>query len=184
MKRLVTMLVVGFLLVATAAFADDQPVRADDCSGDSFLEMSSAGHGHAGDWLAHRLVMCRAWANGDLSNKSNIKFRISLDDDAGAERRIKIDAGSDGKLYAELWNRDMTRRIRDLPVSRPNDRSVEVRFKARMLRRHVPYYDWNAMTVSHGCEAPPEDGPFGGSANRCWDYLPAPGEGKVRHRLK
>lgn len=169
------------LLPAVAASADGHAERDEDLDRFMFLDIAEVSHRHDGRSLIHRISTHEAWATEDLDNRSKIFFKFSFDNDSYDEREVRVDV-EDGVLSAVMYS-GANKRITEVEVTRPDDRSVRIRFLPRLLKPDISHYTWRTKTIAHGCDDPnTETNPLAASM-RCFDYAPNDRHDQVAHRL-
>ena len=158
------------LIPVSPATADSFNTSDEDLDGYMFLDIAEVAHRHDGRSLVHRITTHQGWAEDDLDNGSRILFKCSFDGDHQAEREIRVDV-ENGELSAVMYS-GAGRRLREVKLTRPNQRSVRVRFPRRLLEPGIDRYVWRAKTIAHGCDDPnTEINPVAASM-RCFDYAP------------
>ena len=164
----VAILVVGLLipfgLPETAAANSKVVEDADDIDG--ALDILSVGHGHHEGRLMHRMTMHESWDNSILSNDGSIYFTFYFLH--GNHKAINIDVSADGTLYAEIIRWDGETVLGYAKVWRPDERTVQIEFPKRALKRRLARYTWNANTVSKG----PPGSSCDGEEFLCGDSVP------------
>lgn len=176
-----TCLLAGLMLLpGVTAFADVQSRtdRVEDYR--PFLDIAKITHRHDGRTLVHRLSTHEAWATEDLDNGSKISFKFSFDEDHQAEREVRVDV-EEGGLSAAMFSGG-GRRIADVRVTRPDDRSVRIRFLPRLLEPGIDRYVWRTRVTAHGCDDPNTETNPVAASQRCWDYAPNDRR-QIVHRL-
>ena len=146
-----------------------------------FLDIAEISHRHDGRALLHRVTTYEDWATDDLDNRSKILFKFSFDDDSYDEREVRVDV-EDGVLSAVMYS-GANKRIAEVDVSRPDARSVRIRFPSRLLEPGIERYTWRTKTIAHGCEDPNTDTNPIAASMRCFDYAPNDRKKQVVHRL-
>jgi hypothetical protein len=113
------------------------------------LDIASAGHGHKGRLVTHRLATHRAWRNSLLSrsNGGQISFFISTDRDAAFERRLDVTLRR-GRVSGVMRNAG-GRVVGRAEASRPNRKAVQVTFARKLLGSRVRSYRWLAFAGIH-----------------------------------
>ncbi len=180
------------LLVATPAGADRVAGRdTNDAAGP--LDIARIVHEHRSgdpDVFVHKIVMFEPWKRSALNPSARENRGITVTFDvrprAGSscigcitEREVLIFV-ENRRLTARLYNHlgDPPRKLADLPVWRPNRRSVvfAVR-KAQLMRRDRDHYDWGVQSAyaRRGSESCPP-------RNTCFDLAPRRND-LLRHRL-
>jgi hypothetical protein len=109
------------------------------------LDIASVRHGHAGRLVAHRVSMVRNWQNSLLGPElgGQISLYFNLDRDPVLERRLDVFLRN-GRLAAVM--RAGSRTVGSASVSRPNRKTVEVRFARGLLARGPVRYRWFAFS--------------------------------------
>jgi len=166
-------------LMASVGLADTRSHPDESLEGASFLDIEEIRHRHDGRQLVHTLSTYEPWSADDLDNGSSILFKFNLDRDLAAERVVKVVA-EQGEISAAMYN-SSGRRIASIAVERPDNSSVEVRFRRSLLMSGLKRYRWRTRTSAHGCDDPnTEINPIANSM-RCYDY--APNNDQITHRL-
>lgn len=130
------------IAVATTGGVDD----ADDVDGP--WDFKTAIHGH--EWvegkrfLRHRLETYEPWATEELAD-SSLVILFDFEDGRSPDKWITITAAEDGTPYAEMFHADRRRVDGYAKVWRPDDRSIEVVFPRRLLKRGIRSYQWWAQ---------------------------------------
>ena len=147
--------VLGFALsiygpVGIAKADSDRMTDPNDARGR--LDIASISHGHADDRIRHRLRTQEGWTQDGMGRRSHILVWISTDRDQESERRISI-VRQGGRLHAEMevysaeGDSAGVRPLAEVPVNKPDRRTVVVLFRPRLLGREVDRYRWSATTA-------------------------------------
>ena len=134
------------------------------------LDIASISHGHSGKLLVHRVAMGRNWRNSllDAGHRGQISLYFNLDRDAAFERRLDLYLRR-GKLAGVV--RAGSRRVASVAVTRPNAKTVEMRFARTSLGAGGLTYGWFAF-AGIACKR---------QYDRCGDRAPSPA--LLSHRL-
>ena len=167
-------LAIAIALVAAPAGGDTVKKTDGEDERNSLLDIKSVKHSHDGDKLMHKLTTYGAWDSTDLKIRAiHFIIKLSGDPDHNAERLILI-YYKNGDMRAKLYNTfgDPPAFMDHINVSRPNNKSVKVKFKKSKLEAgDISRYKWSATTVdesSSGC-------------NRgCYDH--EPNNGMITHK--
>ncbi len=192
MRRTIVVVLVMLLVAMTPAPAGaDRALDrdADDTAG--LLDIARIVHKHRKrrpNVFVHKIVMYDRWTNSAISSPHDSR-RITVTFDvrrAGygcigciTEREVVITSQS-GDLRAVLYNHlgDPPRKLADLRVWRPNDRTVAFSVRKRQLmRKDRNHYDWGVGTIYQrrgDQDCPPR--------RSCFDYAPRRRE-LLRHQL-
>jgi hypothetical protein len=143
------------------------------------LDPVRATHGHSGErLLVHTLRAKEAWAGGDLFE---LEIEIWLTRRGGRpDRTVVVEQPQTPNFDPEVTVRNRRGDVIGRgKASRPNDRSVRVEFRRRLLGINPPprAYRW-AIQLTSSCKAPPDGGLCGGPK-----YDRVPDRGRVIHRL-
>lgn len=126
--------------------------------------------------IVHRVTMFDAWSDDALAGPAYMELSFDLDGDTSAfERILTVDLDeSDGVLRASMLDPRTGQERGYAAVSRPDDRTIELRMPPLLLKKGVADYRWFAFVDSGAPElcAP---------TNPCVDR--AADEGTYRHRL-
>lgn len=135
------------------------------------LDIASVAQGHKGKLVVHRVTMARTWRNSLLgaANRGQISLYFNLDRDAAFERRLDVYLRR-GKPAGIM--RAGSRSVGSVQVSRPNAKTVEVRFARTALGRGPLTYKWFAF-AGIACKR---------THDRCGDR--SPNAALVAHRLR
>ncbi len=183
MKRTIVLLAsVGLLLLFSFPAHGDTRVVHDGNDSPSEFDLAKASHGHIGSAgkrrLTHSLTTYEPW---NSIKGAVFVIRIDTDSDAKGERFVIIKQ-EDSKLVAKMIDqRGEVEGFRSyLPVWRPDNRTVKVKFKKRMLkRRGLHFYDWSAES---DVETNKPNDPCSGEGGGCTDLLPNRHK-TIRHRV-
>ncbi|MDP9066810.1 MAG: hypothetical protein M3N53_00490 [Actinomycetota bacterium] len=157
----------------TASAAPAVGDRDDSPGGLDIAEVQGKRYRNPGGsrWLSHKVTTYEAFEASDLGYREGRRYgRISLsldvDRDAIADHFIIVSYAG-GRLRAELLDDESkTRRVR---LTRPNDHSVKVSFRRRLIDWRRGYY-WSASSSYAG-----RTGGCTFDSGGCYDYAPDPG---------
>ena len=188
-------------LLGMAPASADRASKTDAEDSPGLLDIARVAHGHRDGRLVHRIRTHEPWPARRLDRDTRwIVFWISTNDrprqPEGFERLIWIHYAR-GRLRGAVYQPSTTdgyygphERVGKVRVTRPDARTVVVRFEARLLDENLRNYRWWAQTSWETERGPcAEDGmvvdnhngyPFSESGT-CFDR--GPGGGYLRHRL-
>ena len=108
------------------------------------LDIASVSHGHRGKLVVHRITMTRNWSNVLLSSaqRGQMSLYFNLDRDAAFERRLDLYLRG-GKAAGIM--RAGSRSVGSVTVTRPNAKTVELRFLRSALSARPVTYRWFAF---------------------------------------
>jgi hypothetical protein len=165
-KILVILAVAFYALVSPSpvGFADtNETTDADDTPSPFDIKVATHGHRRLENGqrlIAHQMEMWEPWDSDLLKEAEVSQIVFSYDTNGrntssdpanrdlcgfGFERILDIRIEEDGSLYAEMRNKK-GRLAGYAKVWRPDDRSVRVEFKKRLLKRSLTRYRWCAST--------------------------------------
>jgi hypothetical protein len=162
-RRALTVIVFSLLvpLIALPAVAD-WVYKADGNDTHGPLDIARIEQKHSKDHpnhFIHKVVMYRRWRRPAIhsTTKHSRYIHVTFDVDPSrgyhcigcvTEREVLIFA-KHGHLIAKLYNHlgDPARKLANLPVWRPNRRTVAFSVRKRQLsRKHLDFYDWGVET--------------------------------------
>lgn len=181
-----TVAVIVALGVLPAAADENQVRDGDDTRGP--LDIAWIKHGHRTKangqrQLVHTIRLYERWPVRRLRHRGYIHLFFDLRGHPGnPEERTLWIIYEDGKLKAEMYNTlgDPPKYLGDVPLWRPNGRTVKVAFRKSLLRRRdFDYYKWGALSYIEAGH------PLCGRSQGCGDLAPDVGDGKryVKHDL-
>ena len=153
---------------------------ADDASGafdiESIEQTQQPSMTSATTEIVHRVTTFQPWSNDALAGPAYMEMSFDLDGDPSSfERVLTIDMDEeDGTLWASMLDPSTGQGRGYAAVSRPDDRTVAVRFPPLLLRKGLRAYRWFAYADSGAVELCAPTDP-------CTDR--APDAGVMRHRL-
>lgn len=126
--------------------------------------------------VVHRLTMFDAWSNDALAGPAYMELSFDLDGDASTfERVLTVDLDEeDGALTASMLDPNTGQGRGYAAVSRPDEKTIELRIPPLLLRKGLSNYRWFAYVDSGAQDTCPP-------AETCVDR--ARDEGTYRHRL-
>lgn len=189
MKRICALLALTLIAaVPTPVLANKKTVTdPDDVNGEIDIQAVSHGHG-SNRTLVHRVEMFEEWLSSDLEpEESWIALLFDIDrDNFNDNRYLRIDYSEEEGLYADMYYQGISgpgEPIGEVRVSRPDERSVKVRFPKRFIKKRLKVYRWRAITSFEDdgeCSSEPDSGDQGG----CLDYVPPPKKPGILHDLR
>jgi hypothetical protein len=194
MRRALSVFTFSFLicLVALPAQADRlAKVDGNDTSGQ--LDIARIVHKHLlghRNVFVHKIVMQKRLRRRALHSTNQDHRRITVTFDVNrskgypcigciTEREVLIFA-KNGHIVARLYNHlgDPAKKLANLPVWRPNHRTVAFSVKRRQLSgKHIDFYDWGveSLYTRAGSSCP--------SNEPCFDSVPNHSYHLLRHQL-
>jgi hypothetical protein len=108
------------------------------------LDIASVSHAHSGRSVVHRVTMARKWQSNELGSGrgGQISLYFNLDRDGALERRLDLYLRR-GKAAGIM--RAGSRSVGSVSVTRPNAKTVEVRFPRTSLGAGRVTYRWFAF---------------------------------------
>jgi hypothetical protein len=142
----------------------------------SLEETQASSETSATTEIVQRIVTYDAWTNDQLAGPAFFEMYFDLDGHpTSIERILTIDLNEqDGSLRASTLDPYTGQSRGYAAVSRPDDKTLEVRIPPLLLKKGVSDYGWYAYADSGAPELCAPDDP-------CVDT--APDEGMMRHRL-
>ncbi|MEA2452385.1 MAG: hypothetical protein QOG04_1095 [Actinomycetota bacterium] len=181
-SRLVGVLAMTVLL-AVPAFADTGE-KSDPDDSPGVLDIASVAHGHhfafGRNKLEHTITTQESWGLDDVNSNDSIQIEFQLpgDNRTSPPERLLVINVKNGELKAKLYNTlgDPPKFVANVSLSRPDNRSVRVRFGKHLLRKHLKSYKYRVFTYyektgsdcnrPEACQDATPD--IGDSGNRVW----------------
>jgi hypothetical protein len=183
MKRVMVGVFAIALFLVMPAFADTAE-RSDPDDSPGVLDIATVAHGHHHAYgrlkLEHTITMFEAWGLDDINSNDSIQIEFQLpgDNRTSPPERLLVINVKNGELRAKLYNTlgDPPKFIANVSLSRPDGKSVRVRFGKHLLRKGLKSYKYRVFTYyeksgsachrPEGCQDAAPDTPDSG--NRTW----------------